>query len=176
MFETARLRLRAHDPADAAAYHEWWNDPQIVPLQSAGGIVPLTRQTNDERLKSWVKDSLIFCAVETIAETTLIGIVNLWGGDAKNRDYRLAILLGRPYWNQGFGREILAFFTAHAFLELGVHRISLQVAASNARAINCYRAVGFKEEGRLRQAVFCAGGWHDDLLMGMLREDLTETA
>jgi RimJ/RimL family protein N-acetyltransferase len=174
MFETARLRLRAHDPADNAAYHEWWNDLAVVPLQTAGAIIPRTRATNDERLAAWVKDSLIFCAVETLADKTLIGIVNLWGGDAKNRDYHLAIQLGRPYLRQGYGREILSFFTAHAFRELGVHRISLQVAGHNHLAINCYRAVGFKEEGRLRQAVFWNGGWHDDILMGMLREDLPE--
>ncbi len=175
MFETARLRLRAHDPADNAAFHKWWNDAEIVPFQTTGGIVPLTRESNDGRLKSLVNNSLIFCAAETLAEKTLIGQVNLWGGDAKNRDVKLAILLGRAHWNNGYGCEILGFLATHAFRELGLHRISLQVAARNGRAINCYRAVGFKEEGVLRQAVFWNDGWHDEVLMGMLREDLPKS-
>jgi RimJ/RimL family protein N-acetyltransferase len=30
---------------------------------------------------------------------------------------------------------------------LGVHRVELQVLASNSRAINCYLACGFRREG-----------------------------
>jgi len=175
MFETNRLRLRAFEPSDTATYHDWWNDPLLVPLQTTAAVRPVSAAASAATVQAWAQESLIFCTVETLADKTMIGAINLWGGDPKNRDYRLAIVLGRQFWGHGFGREILDFFIRHAFRELGVHRISLQVAAHNERAIRCYRAVGFKEEGRLRQANFRAGAWHDEILMGLLSEDLPPT-
>jgi hypothetical protein len=99
-------------------------------------------------------------------------MINLFGGNPKNRDYNLAIIIARPFWGQGFGREMVEFITRYAFRELGVHRLSLQVAASNLRAIKCYETAGFRHEGRLRQANFQNDSWSDELLMGLLRQDL----
>lgn len=175
MFETPRLRLRAFEESDAPAYHAWWNDASLVPLQTTAPVRPITREDSLATLKSWVKDSLIYCSAETLAGGQLIGMVNLYGGDAKNRDQKLAIIIARPFWGHGFGREIVEFITRYAFRELGVHRISLQVAAANLRAIKCYETAGFKHEGRLRQANFANESWSDELLMGMLREDLPKS-
>jgi RimJ/RimL family protein N-acetyltransferase len=175
MFETPRLRLRAFDDSDAPAYHAWWNDASLVPFQTTAPVRPITREDSLATLKSWVKDSLIYCSAETLAGGQLIGMVNLYGGDPKNRDYKLAIIIARPFWGHGFGREMVEFITRYAFRELGVHRISLQVAAANLRAIKCYETAGFKHEGRLRQANFANESWSDELLMGMLREDLPKS-
>jgi RimJ/RimL family protein N-acetyltransferase len=174
MFETSRLRLRAFEEADAGPFHEWWNDAALVAWQSTGFLRPVTAAENLARLKGWVKDSLIYCCAETLEERQLIGTVNLWGADAKNRACQLAIIIGRPFWGQGFGREMVGFITRHAFVELGVHRIGLQVAAENERAIKCYRACGFREEGRQREATWQNGRWQDELLMGMLAGELPD--
>ena len=53
---------------------------------------------------------------------------------------------------QGLGREITRLVPARAFGVLGVHRVELEVLASNSRAIGCYRACGFRQEGFGRQA------------------------
>jgi RimJ/RimL family protein N-acetyltransferase len=41
----------------------------------------------------------------------------------------------------------------------------------NQRGIKSYTKLGFKEEGRLREAHFRHGGWHDVLLMAVLAEE-----
>ncbi len=43
--------------------------------------------------------------------------------------------------------------------------------AGNGRAIGAYRRAGFVEEGRLRQACFRNGRYHDELCLGILRGD-----
>jgi [ribosomal protein S5]-alanine N-acetyltransferase len=48
---------------------------------------------------------------------------------------------------QGLGREITRLVLAWAFGVLGVHRVELEVLASNSRAIGCYRACGFGQQG-----------------------------
>ena len=58
------------------------------------------------------------------------------------------------------------------FFELNLHRVQLKVYEDNARAIRAYEKAGFKIEGCLRQARFHEGGYHDTLVMGLLREEL----
>jgi hypothetical protein len=58
-----------------------------------------------------------------------------------------------------------------AFDVLGVHRVELEVLASNSRAISCYLACGFRREGVRREAELYTDGWKDFILMGILRSE-----
>jgi RimJ/RimL family protein N-acetyltransferase len=75
-------------------------------------------------------------------------------------------LLGR-----GLGQEATRLVLAHAFGSAGLHRVDLRVLAYNTRAIACYRACGFVEEGRERQAALVDGTWHDFIIMSILESD-----
>lgn len=76
----------------------------------------------------------------------------------------------------GLGREITRLVTRWGFVDLGLHRVELEVLATNERAIRCYRACGFVHEGTRREAELYPDGWHDFLVMGLLRDDLAEDA
>jgi len=54
---------------------------------------------------------------------------------------------------QGLGAEALRVVLAHAFGPLGLHRVSLEVYDFNERAIHVYEKVGFRHEGRMRDAL-----------------------
>ena len=71
----------------------------------------------------------------------------------------------------GLGRQAVRLVLAHAFGPLGLHRVGLRVIAFNTRAIRCYRACGFIEEGREREAAQVGGAWHDDIIMGVLAQE-----
>src|ERR1700722_8310843 len=78
----------------------------------------------------------------------------------------VAALRGR-----GLGREVTRLVLAWAFDGLGVHRVELQVLASNSRAIHCYLACGFRPEGVRREAELYPDGWKDFIMMGILRSE-----
>jgi RimJ/RimL family protein N-acetyltransferase len=78
----------------------------------------------------------------------------------------VAALRGR-----GLGREVTRLVLAWAFDVLGVHRVELQAVASNSRAVNCYLACGFRQEGVRREAELYPGGWKDFIMMGILRSE-----
>jgi aminoglycoside 6'-N-acetyltransferase len=60
-----------------------------------------------------------------------------------------------------------------AFESRGHHRITIDPAVANERAIRAYEGVGFKQVGVMRRYERGADGdWHDGLLLDLLPEDL----
>ena len=72
---------------------------------------------------------------------------------------------------RGLGQEITRLVLSWAFGELGVHRVELEVLAFNRRAIGCYLACGFRQEGVRREALLYPDGWHDLIVMGLLQAE-----
>ncbi len=88
--------------------------------------------------------------------------------DEPNCSAGLRILLSASARGRGFGTAALRLLLAYAFGPLGLHRVSLEVFAFNARAIHVYEKVGFRHEGRMRDALWWEGTPHDTLLMAAL--------
>ena len=72
------------------------------------------------------------------------------------------------YLGKGYGSEAVSMLAQFGFNDLNLHRIYLQVFASNQRAINAYNKCGFKQEGIARESAFIDGSWEDIITMGIL--------
>lgn len=89
-----------------------------------------------------------------------------------HRNAEWGLFIGRPQeWGKGYGREVARTMLRYAFHTLNLHRVYLRVNADNERGAKAYRAAGFVDEGRHRQAVFVDGKYVDVLLMGALRDE-----
>jgi len=101
-----------------------------------------------------------------------VGEIRLDDLDLHDKRARLAVGLYDPAkLGQGLGREAIRLVLDHAFHNLNLHRVGLRVIGYNERAIRSYRACGFVEEGREREAAYVSGTWHDDILMGILAKE-----
>ena len=69
------------------------------------------------------------------------------------------------------GSEATRLIVDYAFVELGVHRIELEVFAFNPRAIAVYEKLGFVHEGVRRHALLWDGEWIDALVMSIVATD-----
>lgn len=85
-------------------------------------------------------------------------------------EYRIA-LVGPQVFDRGYGSEATMLVRDFAFGPLGLHRLTLQVAAGNGRARRVYRRAGFHEEGIRRQARRLGEGWEDVLEMALIDSD-----
>jgi aminoglycoside 6'-N-acetyltransferase len=87
-------------------------------------------------------------------------------------DYRhagLDIALAAAAHGRGLGPEALRLMARHLFEERGHHRLTIDPAADNERAIRAYERVGFKRVGVMRDYERGPDGtWHDGLLMDLL--------
>ena len=87
-----------------------------------------------------------------------------------NHDRRAALAIGiegPARLDRGLGTEALRLALGFGFTT-GLHRVSVRVLTSNARAIACDRKCGFVKQDREREVVSVEGGWQDDLIMGLL--------
>ncbi|SLN15062.1 GNAT family N-acetyltransferase [Pseudooctadecabacter jejudonensis] len=102
----------------------------------------------------------------------LTGVVFLHSLDETDKRAILAVgLLDEAKLDQGIGEAAIRLILGYAFDTLGLHRVALRVLDDNARAIACYRKLGFVEEGRLRENALVAGRWQDDIMMGLLASE-----
>jgi len=92
-------------------------------------------------------------------------------------NYRSAgmdIVLAAPFQGAGLGPEALRLVAAWLIGERGHHRLTIDPAAANERAIGAYASLGFKPVGIMRRYERGPGGvWRDGLLMDLLAQELT---
>jgi aminoglycoside 6'-N-acetyltransferase len=91
-------------------------------------------------------------------------------------DYRyggLDIFLAPRFHGQGLGREALWLGARWLIETKGHHRIIIDPATANERAIAVYASIGFKPVGVMRRYERGPeGDWHDGLLMDLLADEL----
>jgi RimJ/RimL family protein N-acetyltransferase len=73
---------------------------------------------------------------------------------------------------RGVGVEAAQAFQRHLLLELGFHRVELQIYGFNERAIAHAERCGYVREGVKRKAYMRHGEWQDAVLFSLLQEDL----
>ena len=104
----------------------------------------------------------------------IVGLIGYWEED--ETDYRHAgmdIFLAPDRHGAGSAQDALLTLARHLVEERGHHRLVIDPAAANERAIRAYEKVGFRPVGVMRKAERLPGGeWHDCLLMDLLAEEL----
>jgi len=160
------VRLRPATVADAARLTEILNDP---------GVAEWWGQYDLDRVRNEVVDpgdGTVVFAIEVDGE--VIGLVQY--GEEPEPDYRHAsidIFLHPTWHGRGFGSDAVRTVAHYLFETRGHHRITIDPAAHNERAIRSYRRVGFRPVGVMRRYERGPNGvWHDGLLMDLLREEL----
>jgi aminoglycoside 6'-N-acetyltransferase len=101
------------------------------------------------------------------SQQKLIGFVQ-WheNQDERYRHAGIDLFLSEEFQGRGLGRESVSLVLQH-LVASGHHRIVIDPAADNERAVSCYRACGFTAVGTMRQYEQDndGAGWHDGLLM-----------
>jgi RimJ/RimL family protein N-acetyltransferase len=156
---------------DSARLLAWINERDDV-LYSAA-YHPVHQRSHEEWFDSIRQrpDVAIF-GIRRRDDDELVGTCQLRGIDPVHRSAELLIRIGeRGQRNRGYGEQAVRLLLAFGFRDLNLHRIQLQVFASNEAALRLYEKTGFVQEGRLRQAVHIDGRYVDVIAMGILREE-----
>ncbi|MBI4565578.1 MAG: GNAT family N-acetyltransferase [Planctomycetes bacterium] len=179
--QSERLYLRPPDKDHVEWLLRWLNDPEV--FQYLLRSRPLGRAEEEEWLAGLHKRSEDMVFVIEVKEgipgeapgaieRQPIGICGLHRMSSSNRSAELGICIGeKAYWNRGFGREAMGLLCGYGFEILNLNRIGLSVFEYNERGRRCYEKVGFRMEGRRRQAKYWRGRYWDALEMGLLASE-----
>lgn len=171
MLKGKKVLLRPMKQEDVARQHAFNQDPELYGLDSTyPRVSPLERAQAFYGSRTKDDENIAPFAIE--AEGKYIGHCSLM--DLQNRygNLELGIMIGdRAYWGRGYGREAVRLLLDYGFHYLGARRVVLTTHAKNERAIRCYLACGFVEEGRPRKVVWIEGEYTDLVEMSILREE-----
>jgi RimJ/RimL family protein N-acetyltransferase len=165
------VRLEALRVDMLPAYRRMLDDPEV------GRLTGTHQQFATEDVERWLAtradaERRADWAIVTADEGRFVGEVVLMDVDADNESAGFRIALSNPdEFGRGYGSEATRLVAEFAFAVVGLHRLALEVYDFNARAIATYRRCGFREEGRLRDALRWDGEWHDAIVMSRLAAD-----
>ncbi|GAA2568119.1 MULTISPECIES: GNAT family N-acetyltransferase [Streptomyces] len=167
--------LRPFTVEDADVMWEIVNDPEVVRFT----FEPTTELSLD-RLRSWygvrtADPDRLDLAVTDRATGELVGEVVLYAWDPSARSCTFRTLLGPRGRGRGLGSEATRLVVGHAFEQVGLHRVELEVYADNPRARRVYEKAGFVVEGVRREAALRDGVWVDEVLMAVLDHEWRRT-
>jgi RimJ/RimL family protein N-acetyltransferase len=171
MFKGEKVLLRPMKREDIARMHELSQDPELYVLNcDYPRPAPIEAAQAYYENSTKQDDNTAHFAIEV--DSKYIGDILLMNLKSRNRCAELGIVIGdRAYWGRGFGREAVKLMVDYGFHYLGLHRIELFPHEKNVRAIRCYLACGFMEEGRARKALWLQGEYVDVVQMSILREE-----
>ena len=148
--KTSRLTLRPYDPSrgdDTSVVEIFYSfDNMLFGTRDIAPVRPRDRAGIVESINS----SLFFAVIEVgysvdPSLAAVAGLVMLQQvGSPRNRKASLAISFLPDHWGKGYGTEIMQWLLEHAFNHLALHRMSLDVLATNERAIAMYKKVYVK--------------------------------
>ena len=168
-----KVNLTSLTRHDMPVVADWYQNTEFVRLFESGPAYPKTEEALIRQLEEDEKSKKDFPFAVRLAENgLLIGLVVIDGVEWNNRVGGLAIGLGDArYWGKGYGSDAVHVILRYGFLELNLHRVSLNVFEYNPRAVRAYEKAGFKHEGRVRQELQRGGRRWDVLYMGILRRE-----
>ena len=164
---TARLVLRPLVEADAEAMHIALSDVELMRWWSSAPHADLA-------------ETRAYVAANAAQTQWLTWAITVDGGEALGwvvlGEYRegireLGYILRRSAWGQGFAREAVSAVIDHGFGAMGLRRICADVDPNNPGSVRLLRALGFQQEGYLRQEWETHNGVSDSLIFGLLRDE-----
>jgi RimJ/RimL family protein N-acetyltransferase len=179
MLRGEKVLLRPLQRSDIANFLKWFNDVEVT--QYLNFYLPMTEMAEEK----WIEDAAsrtqagtgVYFIIEAIEgdSTKPIGSIGLAGINPKDHGASFGITIGeKDYWGNGYGTEATRLILDYGFQQLNLHRISSSAFAFNERSIRLHKKVGFKEEGRRREAIFKNGQFHDLVMFGILRGEWME--
>lgn len=149
--------------------HRWMSDEMTVAwMGQPGEVLSLSDvRARAEKMATWNPGERHFSILDAESGEYIgnCGIEIMGGSNAM-----LGIMIcDEEHRNQGIGTEVMGLLCDFAFTEMGVHRVTLEVAAENARARRCYEKAGFVECGTEHEVAWYHGRWNDCVRMELLK-------
>jgi RimJ/RimL family protein N-acetyltransferase len=203
-FSSARLEYRAIRPVDTALFAAITADAIGFINSSVTNIKLPTESDANGFMKECAENYLLGTAIwlkhpedmtkeqrlELVEKAKKEGrehMVEVWGtaigelhlrrlspDSAHHRSTSIGIDILPEFQSRGYGGETINWALDYAFRRAGLHRVEIKAFEWNKGAIRLYEKLGFKHEGREREAFWHEGRFWDGVQMSMLEGEWRE--
>lgn len=160
--------LRPLEEEDLAWVKMLRNDPGTWPYLGSFHFINTFKQ------KKWYEKIITDMSQEYTVfgyKKSNLGIVRLTQIDRVNRSMCVGGDILPKHRGKGHARSMFVLIFKLGFEIWGMHRLWLFVLATNKLALSLYKKVGFKVEGKQRQAIFRERKFVDYLMLSLLADE-----
>jgi RimJ/RimL family protein N-acetyltransferase len=170
------LKALTEEDVRSSNWYGWFNDETVTAYMQKH-YFPNTRQQQLAFLRNEIDGSttkLQLGICDAIQGGPIVGVVSLQNIDYMNRQAEFAIVIGEErYRHVKYFVEAARLMMRHGFSTLNLHRIYTGTFMPNVVELMT-RALGGREEGLLKEAVYKNGRYHDVRLFGVLASEFKD--
>lgn len=165
MLEGKLTCIRPIRKSDLQYIQSWINDPEVQYYAQEEFPMYFEPWMVKYMYSDGIKGNRMIFMIEDKAGS-VIGEVWLFPIDFKRKNAELVITIGRQELRgRGYGKDVINTIKTYCFNILKLESIYLKVFSFNTRAINCYKACGFKLIGKIPNKVTRYSVQYDEYIM-----------
>lgn len=174
----SKVWLRAVEAKDADSFFKWAKDYDTESDRLCDVIhFPGSYQKMKDHVEALSKaepenDNFRWIIAEHKGKA--LGTINSFSCEKRNGTFKYGLGIERKYWGKGYAKEAIKIILTYYFLELGYQKVNVGIYAFNERSLKLHENLGFKREGTLRSMVYTNGKYHDEIVMGLTREEFNK--
>ena len=164
-----KVYLRRLEREDLNRTWEWLHRPVVY--ERIGVHIPFSHSQQEAWFQNLEqsRNKMVFAICRT-ENNEHIGNVSLDTIDYRHRNARLSIFIAsEEMQGKGYGSDALRVLIRYAFEFLNLHRLWCKVDAGEDHLLRFYGALGFEQEGVMRQHEFKHGQYIDKVLLARIR-------
>lgn len=173
------IELQEFEGNDYSTLIDWINlESEIHFLQWGGRMAFDTFPIDNVQLEKHIEGTLGNYAVRRIFKVVnvgsadMVGYIELNNINLRDRSAQVSRVLVAPsFRGKGIGYKMVKRVVEIGFDEIKLHRISLGVFDFNKGAIACYKKVGFKQDGILRDCMKVGTEFWSAVQMSILEDE-----
>lgn len=168
------VNLRPVATADLRQLRAWEQLPEVSHWLTTEASALDARESPEQEFDRLLRTPRVKLLVIATQEGTAVGLLRLHDLDLIHRKAQVRLFVAPEYQRRGYGGDALRTIVRFCFDELGLHRLGLVVRADHPYARQLYEQIGFRSEGREREAAWSKGRWVDFVQMGLLAHEWRE--
>ena len=172
--ESKRLILRRFRDTDLAPFVAYRNDPEVARYQSWDSFDEREARAFIREVGSaqpGVPGDWFQFAIESKEVGSLVGDCALQVDGQEPYRAELGFTLAREHQGKGFASEAVSRLLDYAFGDLGLHRVVAIADCRNEPSWRLLERVGLRQEGHFLESLWFKGGWSDEYLYAVLKDE-----
>ncbi len=110
-------------------------------------------------------------AIETMTDGKLVGFIDLFDFDPKNKRAGIGIVIAHVYQNKGYGQAALLAVIQYAFNILYLHQLYANIAVSNLPSQQLFEKNGFQLSGVKKDWNYYGRTYEDELFYQLINQN-----